>query len=102
MKKQLLICLLLIFASCGEKKDGTNKSKQTKDQSPIEGSLSVDEKKFIDKLLNLKSLSQKDLLKEILLIEDIRPDSLKKIDKYLIIDCTISQGMCQIAKGEKL
>lgn len=102
MKKLLLICLLFIFASCGGKNNGTIETKKTSDQSPIEESLSVEEKKFVDKLLKLKTITQKALLKEILLIEDLKGNSLERLDNYLNIDCTITQGLCQIENKETL
>ena len=96
MKHIIFLALVLSFVSCGGK--GGSSGAPSTSQNSVEAGLTVDEKKLINELTENSSLEQKKFLKIILKYEKLQQVTFNKMDKYLNIDCSASQGICHITK----
>lgn len=100
MKTFLLFMMVILATACGSGKGGgTNSSIKSE---PVKGELSSDERELVQKLIEVKSLPQKDLMKEFLKLETLSKETFKKFDAYLIINCSQSDGLCELTQKEEL
>lgn len=100
MKTCLLLLMVILATACGSGKGGGNSTSTKTD--PVKTELSVEEENLVKKLIEIKSISQKDLLKEVLMLESLRLESVHKLDAYLTINCSQSDGLCEITQKEEL
>ena len=96
MKHLIFFALVLSFVSCGGK--GGSSGTPSTTQNSVEAALTVDEKNLINELTENNSMEQKKLLKIMLKYEKLQQVTFNKMDKYLNIDCSASQGICHITK----
>jgi hypothetical protein len=101
MKYIIFIKVLFLFVSCSGGESGANIKPATRGQGTLSAELTPAEKELTNKLTKLGTIDQKIFLREILLLEDLQMETLKKLDQFLTIDCAISHAQCQIEKRKQ-
>jgi hypothetical protein len=96
MKRLAFLIIPLLLASCG--KGGGKSSSGENASSPISSQLSEEECKVLENVLKKGFAEEKQILKELLTLEKLSEETLRKLDNHINIKC--SSGICEVTKKE--
>lgn len=94
--KTVFLFLLLFLLSCGSGKDGSSPS--ASHQESLNSELTQSEETLISQLLIESPMRPRDVLKKLLMQEELSNDVLMKLDHYLSIECITERNDCFIER----